>query len=90
MSTVVHFLIMVLLLAMVLWVIVFGGIGAAIAHLRGDSILSGVLWGTFLGPIGWAVLILRNRNFGRVRVRRPGPASTPTSFGTTKPDDDYF
>jgi hypothetical protein len=71
MSTALSIAAAVLLLFVAVWVAVFGGVGALLAPRRGRSAVNGFLWGALLGPIGWAVVLVRP---GTVRsgVRRLG------------------
>lgn len=55
----------VLLLFVLVWILVFGGIGALLARSRGGSWATGLAWGAFLGPFGWAIVAVTTRG-GRV------------------------
>lgn len=76
MSTTLSVLAVVLLLIVAVWVAVFGGIGSILAPRRGRTAVSGFLWGALLGPIGWAVVLVRPGTVrsGVVRLRDFGGA----------------
>jgi len=71
-STFFNAVLVLVLIAVLLWAVVFGGIGVAIARVRDKTLLSGFGWGFFLGPIGWMVLLFaRQSSLGRpVRPRQ--------------------
>ena len=72
MSTALSILAVVLLLIVGVWLAVFGGIGALLAPRRGRTAVNGFLLGALLGPIGWAVVLLRPRAVIRGRNRQSG------------------
>jgi hypothetical protein len=43
-------------LIVLVWIAIFGGIGALLCRSRGGSSAAGFAWGTLLGPIGWLVI----------------------------------
>jgi hypothetical protein len=51
----------VLFLFVLVWVLIFGGIGALLSRAREGSAMSGFVLGTVLGPIGWGVVLWRTR-----------------------------
>ena len=57
MSTFLHVVLWLIVAAITLWALIFGGIGVAIARVCGKSLWSGFGWGFCLGPIGWLVLL---------------------------------
>lgn len=60
-QTVLGIFISVLLLIVVAWIAIFGGIGSLLSHSRGGSASAGVAWGTVLGPVGWLVILWTTR-----------------------------
>jgi hypothetical protein len=65
MSTIVNAAVGVLVLIVMTWVIIFGGIGAVLSRSRAGSAATGLAWGALLGPIGWIVIWVRTRGGGR-------------------------
>lgn len=59
MSTALGVLATILLLFVGVWVFVFGGVGALLAPRRGRTRMNGFFWGALLGPIGWAVILVK-------------------------------
>jgi len=51
-----------LLTDFLLWMVVFGGVGATIGA-RKTRVFAGFMWGILLGPIGW-LLIAAGPNYG--------------------------
>lgn len=51
-----------------LWLLVNGGIGAALGRAKGLT-LDGVVYGCLLGPLGWLVVLLKQPTIG-AQVRR--------------------
>lgn len=91
MSTALGIVAAVLLLFVGVWVAVFGGVGALLAPRRGRSAVNGFLWGALLGPIGWAVVLLRPGSLPRV-VRGQVDAQTRATTPPTSHDSEvgYF
>jgi hypothetical protein len=80
MSFAVHTLITLVLLFAVVWLVLFGGFGAALARSRGSSTGHGFAWGAALGPIGWMAIWWRTRHHpidtaSEVLVERPKAAA---------------
>lgn len=61
MHTVVNVLLGILGLIVVVWVVIFGGVGALLARARRGSAAAGFAWGALLGPIGWAAILWTTR-----------------------------
>lgn len=59
-------------LMVTMWVLVFSGVGVAVARKRDRSILAGFAWGLMLGPIGWAVLLTSRGHDPEDHVTLPG------------------
>lgn len=51
----------ILLLVVITWVAIFGGIGALLSRSRGGTVPAGLAWGSGLGPIGWVAILLTTR-----------------------------
>ncbi|MGH9127197.1 MAG: hypothetical protein ACRDZ8_21115 [Acidimicrobiales bacterium] len=77
---------LLLFLVVTVYVFVFGGIGALLAPRQARSRLEGFLFGTFLGPIGWLVLVYR-RPKGRPRASREVDAGGPVPADVPMDDD---
>jgi hypothetical protein len=79
----------VLALFVLVWVLIFGGIGALLSRSRESSAIGGFMLGTLLGPIGWGVVLWRTRashrridsetwlGESRDESSNPQPVSTP-------------
>lgn len=63
------------------WVAVFGGLGALHARSLGVSEVFGLAVGVALGPIGWLVTWLRYRRAGFVGRRAAGPMDQHLTSG---------
>lgn len=61
MDTVVEVLVSVVMLFVVAWLAIFGGLGALLSRARGGSVAAGFVWGAVLGPIGWIAIYWRTR-----------------------------
>lgn len=61
MGSVLNFMVLVVLTVVLVWVVVFGGVGALLAGSRGGSYGLGFAWGALLGPIGWVVILYITR-----------------------------
>ncbi len=68
----------ILVILVIIWVGIFGGIGAWIARSKGRSGWEGLLLGIALGVVGWAIEVL-----SPVWGALLHPASGATSFGPT-------
>jgi hypothetical protein len=88
MNTVLNILLSIVALFVVVWIIIFGGIGALLSRSREDSAIGGLALGTLLGPIGWVVILWRTR-----AARRPVAAASwvgaPTRIGSTTAADPH-
>lgn len=62
MGSIVSTLISVFVLIVVVWVVIFGGVGALLSRSRGGSGVSGFAWGTLLGPFGWIAIYFVSRS----------------------------
>ena len=51
----------VILVAITVWVGVFGSLGAILARKRGGSMQRGLLLGALFGPFGWIVIWVETR-----------------------------
>jgi hypothetical protein len=60
-QTVVGVFVSILLLIVVTWIAIFGGIGALLSRSRGGSTPAGLAWGMGLGPIGWLAILWTTR-----------------------------
>jgi hypothetical protein len=47
----------VLLLVVLAWMAIFGGVGAVLSRSRGGSVPAGLAWGAVLGPFGWLAVL---------------------------------
>jgi TRAP-type C4-dicarboxylate transport system permease small subunit len=63
------------LLYVLVWFLIFGGVGAILSSSRDGSPLSGIGWGVLIGPVGWAVICARTR---RHTPHRAAQQHTPT------------
>lgn len=83
MQTVLGVFVGVLLLVVLTWIAIFGGIGALLSRARGGTAPAGLAWGTGLGPVGWLAILWITRK------APPLPASPPrqslTSSYASKP-----
>ncbi len=61
MQTVLSVFFSILLLVVVAWIAVFGGIGALLSRSRGGTAPSGLAWGVALGPFGWLAVLWTTR-----------------------------
>ena len=77
MGTIFGAVISILLLIVVVWVSIFGGIGALFARSRGGSAPMGLAWGTALGPIGWLVIAWVTRSATSTSDYEPNPQPGP-------------
>jgi hypothetical protein len=82
-GAVVDVVVSVVALFVIVWVAIFGGLGAVLAWARDGSPGAGLVWGAMLGPIGWAIVLWRTRT-----STRPVSAETWTR-GTSELDDDW-
>jgi hypothetical protein len=57
MQTVIGVFVSVVLLIVVTWIAIFGGIGALLSRARDHSLSTGFAWGAGLGPVGWLVIL---------------------------------
>lgn len=64
MQTVLGVFVSIVLLIVLAWVAIFGGIGALLSRSRGGSVPAGLAWGTILGPIGWCAVLWTTRDVG--------------------------
>jgi hypothetical protein len=88
----------VILLFVVVWAAIFGGIGALLSHARRGSGVTGLAWGIFLGPLGWMIILWRTRNGGTghgASLRETVGRGVPTepagaSDGSFSFDDDPY
>jgi hypothetical protein len=65
----------ILLLIVMSWITIFGGIGALLSRSRGGTIPAGLAWGSGLGPFGWVAIYLTTRTSPLVPSERPLPVS---------------
>jgi hypothetical protein len=63
------------LLYVLVWILIFGGVGAVLSSSRDGSPLSGIGWGVLIGPVGWAVICARSRPTP-TGIRPSAPRST--------------
>jgi hypothetical protein len=64
----------VLLLVVLTWIAIFGGIGALLSRVRGGTAPAGLAWGTGLGPIGWLAILWTTRQASPVSPATPQQA----------------
>jgi hypothetical protein len=62
MHTVLNVVLGVVVLIVLAWVAIMGGVGLLLSRARGGSMAAGFAWGTLLGPIGWIVIWFTTRN----------------------------
>lgn len=86
MSTFLHVVLWVIIAAVTLWALIFGGIGVAIARLRGKTLWSGFGWGFCLGPIGWIVLLFAPSQQQRRGAIRGDITQSPARADVGAPD----
>lgn len=88
MQTVVGIFVSIVLLIVVTWIAIFGGIGAVLARSRGSSGPVGFAWGAGLGPIGWLAILWTTRTGGISVPKLPLPphAARPPSGSALPPD----
>lgn len=85
MADVVQALFGIVVLFVVVWLAIFGGIGLLLARSRGGSPVSGLAWGAILGPIGWIAIVLTTRGTARDDFAGESdlvPDEHPTGLGT--------
>src|SRR3712207_4747604 len=58
-------------LFVIVWVAIFGGLGALLARARGGSAVSGLTLGATLGPLGWVIVLWRTRGTHREIASEP-------------------
>jgi hypothetical protein len=95
-GSVVGVALVIVVMIILTWVAIFGGVGAAIASSYGKSPVVGFALGALLGPLGWLVTWLTGRRNGyRVQpgyVQDSSAELEPPSGGTAPVDtrDDWF
>lgn len=82
MDALVGIFVSIVLLIVMTWVAIFGGIGALLSHSRGGSAQAGLAWGAGLGPVGWLTILWTTRT--RRAKPEPGPAfsARPSNVST--------
>jgi hypothetical protein len=60
-NTVLNIAFAMLFLFVLVWVLIFGGIGAVLSRSREGTAVAGFVLGTLLGPIGWGVVFWKTR-----------------------------
>lgn len=58
----------VMLLIVISWIAIFGGVGALLSRSRGGTVPAGLAWGTGLGPLGWVAIYM---------TTKPSPLAPP-------------
>jgi hypothetical protein len=74
----------VLLLVVLAWMAIFGGVGAVLSRSRGGSVPAGLAWGAALGPFGWLAVLWVTRA-PEAPSSRPGADSAPRYLGELSP-----
>jgi hypothetical protein len=82
-ETVLGLIISVLLLLVITWIGIFGGIGALLSRKRGGSAPAGLAWGTVLGPVGWLVIIWTTREGESALIAEQQAPSSYQPLSTT-------
>ncbi len=84
MSFLVHTLMALILFFAVVWLAVFGGFGAVLAHARGGIPSHGFALGALLGPVGWGTIFWRTRRSGGrgATVSQEAPAQPAATDGS--------
>jgi len=81
MDTVIDVITKILVVVVLGWVLIFGGLGAVLAKQRGGSSVLGGAWGALLGPIGWIVVYFTTRSERPVNTQQddiwPEPEHEP-------------
>jgi hypothetical protein len=75
-QTALGILVSVLLLIVLTWVLIFGGIGALLSRSRGGTVPAGIAWGVGLGPFGWLAILWLTREIS-------APARSEEKFSPT-------
>ena len=75
METVVGAFVGVMLLIVITWIAIFGGIGALLSRSREGTVLAGLVWGACLGPFGWAAILYLTREDPLPNVDPPAPVT---------------
>jgi hypothetical protein len=65
MGAVIEIVLSIIGLFVIVWVAIFGGLGALLSRTRGGAAGAGFVWGAVLGPIGWAIVLWRTRASSR-------------------------
>jgi len=65
----------ILLLIVMSWIAIFGGIGALLSRSRGGTVPAGLAWGSGLGPFGWVAIYMTTRTTPLVPTEQSLPAS---------------
>jgi hypothetical protein len=76
-NTVVGIFVSVLVLVVLVWIAIFGGVGALLSRARGGSVPAGLAWGATLGPLGWLAVYWTTRTMVGTELELALPISPP-------------
>jgi hypothetical protein len=95
-ASVVGVALLIVVMIILTWVAIFGGVGAAIASSYGKSPVIGFAFGSLLGPLGWLFTWFSGRRNGyraQPDFIRNSAGDLDAPIGTTVPidtRDDWF
>lgn len=84
METVIGAFVSIVVLIVITWIAIFGGIGALLARSRGGSVPAGLAWGSGLGPVGWLVILWTTRTQRVALDVEPAFSARGTDISTTR------
>lgn len=73
--TVLNLMFSILLLIVVTWMVIFGGVGGLLARAREGSVTAGIAWGIIFGPFGWLAIVWTTRGKPPVLPEAAAPPS---------------
>lgn len=76
-ASVIGVVLLIVVMIILTWIAIFGGVGAAIASTYGKPPVIGFALGSLLGPVGWTITWLTGRRNGF----RPQPDFVDSSVG---------